>query len=241
MPIDSVRYQEYQSELERLLTPLTFTAQANIIRSKLIDFLVKNPDETDLRRLTRTIRTFFNDQYQPFIIDALAVVADAIDVINRLYTDLTDIDITRDLTRIRAIERANQQEIGQFSERTIHEIATSVRESQIQNETVSKLKDRLKRISSKAAFYAETIAQTQVKVISRVAKYEKASIAEVVYFEYIGARRPTIRPFCDEHLGNTYHINGILAMDNGSALPVIESCGGWNCVHDWEPDPFYEV
>lgn len=29
----------------------------------------------------------------------------------------------------------------------------------------------------------------------------------------------------------------IFRLKNGNLEPVIENCGGWNCIHEWEPDP----
>jgi hypothetical protein len=53
----------------------------------------------------------------------------------------------------------------------------------------------------------------------------------------VGLRRDSIRPFCSEHLNQTYHIDEINEMNNGNRNPVLENCGGWNCIHEWEPVP----
>ena len=39
-------------------------------------------------------------------------------------------------------------------------------------------------------------------------------------------------------VGTTHHIDQIQKMRNGNRKPVETYCGGWNCLHDWGPDPF---
>lgn len=241
MPINQNRYQQYRKELRRILAPLTFQEQAATVQTTLLDYLSRNTiNPEDVHRLTRIIRQLFNDEFEPFVAQTFAAFLETIDVINDLYTDLSDIDITRDFQRIRAIEQVNREQLGEFSQASIIRIQRAVRESLINQESARQLQRRITPISQKTAFYARTIAQTHVKTYSRILKHEKAQLAAVVYYEYVGIIRATTREFCAERVGNTFHINDILAMQNGNREPVIENCGGWNCIHDWEPDPFFQ-
>ena len=101
--------------------------------------------------------------------------------------------------------------------------------------------DKIKQVDDVVAGYSETIAKTQMKGYGRALKYEKANIGEVFYYEYVNPLHDNSRQFCIDHVGNTYHIDVINKMQNGAKQlkPVIDYCGGWNCNHDWEPDPFY--
>ncbi len=79
-----------------------------------------------------------------------------------------------------------------------------------------------------------------MKAVSRSALIEKAKRAGVEWYKYSGIKRDSIRDFCDEHLNKHYTLKQIQAMRNGNREPVELYAGGWNCIHDWLPDPLHK-
>lgn len=238
MPSDKGRYKEFQQEMTTLTRGLSADEQLAVVRAKLLDYLAKNDVKVeDLPRVETIARNLLTDELAPFVDRVLRRYADVLRAVNEVYVDL-GVDITRDFGKIYAIEQANARQFGEYEDSVVEEIKRNVRESIVTKERVTELETRLKTLQGKAAFYARTIAQTQMRVIARVAKGEKARIAEVVFFEYVGTVRQTTRPYCLKLIGKTFHIDTIRAMRNGNKEPVFDNCGGWNCIHDWEPDPF---
>lgn len=240
MPADRDRYEKYRSEIKDLAEGLSFTEYHRVVEARLLDVFGKrrlDPDATfDIRALVARV---FDDPVAGFAEQILQRHRDTLDLVNDLYADLA-VDIPRDLPLIRAIETATSQEIGTYKDSIVREISKTVRQGIIEQDSARDLTRRLLRkdISTKANFYAETIAQTQIKTVGRAAKSEKARIAGVVAYEYVGIIRATTRPFCRAHVGTTHHVDTINRMRNGNYEPVLLHCGGWNCIHDWEPDPF---
>ena len=126
-------------------------------------------------------------------------------------------------------------------ERIAPGLSNSIMESMIENIS----KDLIKKIELHLPGKGEVIYATVVKAYNRHRKFQQALIADVNYFDYVGFERKDSRPFCLNLLkqaqkGKRWHITEILQMYNGSNLSVNIFCGGENCRHDWEPDPFYE-
>lgn len=238
MPVDTKRYDVFAEEMAALMRGLSAHEQLAIVQAKMIDYLSKrNLGLGDLAEVRQLSETLLGEELTPFIDRVFRRYAGVLEVVNELYSDL-GVEISRDVPRIYAIERANARELGDYEDAMAREITRNVRESMIAKESATELEERIRRIGDKAEVYAQAIAQTQLKVVGRVAKGEKARIAEVVFFEYVGTLRDSTRPFCRALLGSTHHIDTIRQMHNGNKNPVFENCGGWRCIHDWEPDPF---
>ncbi len=209
-----------------------------IVQAKLIDWISKNqPSADDMLRIRRIVRQLLGDELDPWVQKVFKKYEDILEAVNRHYSDL-GVDVTRDFPTIRAIEEVNALSIGEYEDAVAEAIAQAVRESIMQGESVRELEDRIKELGDRAEVYARTLAQTQLHSVARVAKHEKAAIAEVQYFEYVGIIRMTTRPFCAAHVGRTMHLDTIHLLRNGNKSPVLAHCGGWNCIHDLEPDPF---
>ena len=241
MAANKSRYRRFRDDLKALQQGLSRKSYLVSLQSKLLDFIARaNPSPDDLLRIRQAVTTLVDDDFEPFAARVIASYNETLAIVNTHYADL-GVDLTQDHSRIQAIERANRADLGRYRESTIRRISQATREALLAGETAREFARRIAPASNRARFYALTLAQTQTKVVARAAKAEKARIAEVHYFEYVGIIRDATRDFCRDLLigQSTYHIDAIHQMRNGNKEPVIENGGGWNCIHDWEPDPFY--
>lgn len=238
MSIDRERYEQFRRELAGFLSQLDAEERYRVIESKLVDWLSRNdPDAEDLVTFQRQARNILDDDLAPFVERIRESFEGTLDVINELYDDIGP-EMSKDLPRIRQIERVSDTQLGDYKESVIADMKRQLRKGLLADESVDALRKRIAPLSQKASFYANTIAQTQVKALGRTSKAEKARLGEVPFFEYVGVVRDTTRPFCRALAGTTHHVNSIRQMRNGNLEPVMQYCGGWNCIHDWEPDPF---
>ncbi len=241
MSIDRQRYNEFRDDLQALFDELTVEERLRTFEAKLLDYLSRRDvDPTGALRLRRVVRDLLGDELAKLYPEVVRAYSDTLEIVNLHYSDL-GVDITRDWQTIRAIEQATAQELGRYQESTVRDIDQAVRQGIINEDGVRELAERIRPASRKAAFYAETIAKTQIKTVGRAAKAEKARLASVQMFEYVGIIRSTTRPFCRRMVGTTLNLNEIHQLRNGNKEPVLLHCGGWNCIHDWEPDPFAEA
>jgi hypothetical protein len=85
------------------------------------------------------------------------------------------------------------------------------------------------------AAHAYTYAQTAMHNQARELWYVTGENMGAERFKYVGPKDLRNRPFCAEHVDNTYTRGQIDEMDNGQGLPVWTNGGGWNCRHVWLP------
>jgi hypothetical protein len=238
LAIDRERFEEYQDELQSQLQGLSATEKFKALRSKLLGYIARNdPPPGDTERIRRLVRELFGEEMASYTDQIVERYEATQELVNEYYNDL-GMDLSRDMPRVRAIEQAQRGELGRYYESTKEEIARRVSRGLAQRESPQEIARRITPVTDKAARYAQTIAQTSVKGHSRALKHEKARIAGVQYFEYAGIIRSTTRPFCRAMVGTTHHIDDIRKMRNGNREPVETYCGGWNCIHSLEPDPF---
>ncbi len=243
MPANRKRYRAYADDLQALIASLSTPERLRTLEAKVLDLLQRRGitftdfDGGEALRLTRTLRELLGRELAPFADELLHSYRSTLEVVNEHYSDLGT-DARPEMAQVRALEEASRQELGRYRESTVQSIERAVREGARQGETWRELADRIRPASKKAAFYAETLAKTQIKAVGRTAKTEKARQAQAFMMEYVGVVRSTTRPFCHAHVGQTLHLDDIRRLRNGNREPVITYCGGWNCIHDWEPDPF---
>lgn len=238
MAVNQARYQRFQADLVALQKSLTRPSYFKALESKLLDYVARN-QPTDDASLRIEITRLFDDEFNPFVRRVFQTYDDVLAAVNQHYAELA-VDVARDVARIQAIERANAADLGQYRADTLARIQQATREALFSDEGAEALADRIGATSDRARDFARTLAQTQIMVVGRVAKTEKARLADVHYFEYVGIVRETTRPFCEDLAGTTHHLDAIHQMRNFNKEPVIDNCGGWNCVHEWEPDPFFD-
>lgn len=238
MAIDQQRYDDYRAEINQHLEGLSYQERFNQVRARLLDYLGKNNvDPAEALRTRRVIRQYLTDEVTPHLASIIDQYDDILDVVNRHYDDL-GVDVSRDFERIRAIELTTRQEIGNYTEEATRLIHQATREGLIEGDNVAGLSRRIGAAGRKASNHATTLAQTQLKTFGRVSKAEKARRAGVQFYQYVGIVRSVTRPFCRALATTTHHVDDIRRMRNGNREPVLYHCGGWRCVHDWEPDPF---
>jgi len=78
-----------------------------------------------------------------------------------------------------------------------------------------------------------TLANTAVSMYDNSTMFEYALQAGINRFLYDGHLQANSRIFCIEHFKKIYTYQQILQMDNFQGLPVVTSCGGYNCHHYW--------
>lgn len=82
---------------------------------------------------------------------------------------------------------------------------------------------------------ASTLANTAIAQYDNDVLVKSAEEAGINYFLYDGDISDNTRRFCREHLKRVYTIEELKKMDNGQALPVDTSLGGYNCQHYLTP------
>lgn len=240
MPLNRTRLREYRKQIADLQRSIGFTEKWRTIAAKLLDLLSRRPNpfaNLNREQQRRVIESIFRPESQRFTDEIFRIFNQILEVINTLYNDM-GVDIQRDFSKIRAIEKVIRTYLGAYEEDEIDRIRREVREGLARNENYRQIKERLQRVGGAVGFYADTLARTQIKSYGRIAKAEKARISEIFFFEYVGILRDTTRPFCEALIGTVHHLSQIEKMRNGNLEPVLIHCGGWNCFHDWEPDPF---
>jgi len=239
--VDKQRAKKFREDMAALQRELKFGSRMAVIQDKLLDYLARTKIEPKyLRELINVIEPNFRPEFQKFINDTLKKYNNILDIVNDYYSDL-GVDIQRDFSRIKAIEIITRARMGEYEQKAIREIARQLRKGLLDKKSYKKIAKDLAKVGEKVSFYSETIARTQVKAYGQAAVTEKANIAQVFAYEYIGIIRRNTRLFCRHTVGKTLHIDDIRRMRNGQLEPVITYRGGWNCHHDWEPDPFVKV
>jgi len=232
------RYKQFRDELAALVREVSPVEQIRMFEARVLNLLARaDLRPSELSRLKRQVEDLFGDTIAPWKDRLFEKYSEILDVVNTLYDDLP-VDVTRDMARIRTIEMANAAELGDYDEAVARAVQRAVREGITEGDRVRELERRIAEVGGKAEVYARTLAQTQIKTVARGAKAEKARVAGVQYYEYVGIERDTTRAFCRHLIGETLHVDTIHQLRNGNREPVLLYCGGWNCIHDWEPDPF---
>lgn len=237
---DRKRLKKFQERMAKLQKSVSFKQYKETVILKILDYARQNPN-ADLKALKKEITEIFGEPFGEFSDQLFSKYDDIIEVTNKLYTDIGE-DITRDHNKIAAIEKVNSTRLGKYEKRWVTKLAKGTRRALVENVDHHELRTRIKRIGGSVSEYADVLASTQIKGYSREVKYQKATIGEVYWYEYMGNRRKTTRAFCRDKIGKHFHIDEIRKMDNGpkQLKPVITYGGGWGCLQDWEPDPFYK-
>lgn len=240
MAIDQDRLNRFQNELNQILSELDPAERVRTAEARIAAALRRTDiDAQNTTQLRRILRDILDDSVDPLVDEVLSRYQDTAEMIDSLYTDDLGIDIQRDWQRLRAIETTTAQEWGQYKERTIRNLTEVTREELLDGATVQQLQRRIvSEMEGKAVRHAQAIAETQVNTYSRAVKDEQSRRAGVDIFEYVGPVRSVTRPFCRALAGTSHTRAHIQRMRNGNREPVIVNCGGWRCVHAWEPDPF---
>ncbi len=237
-------WMEYQRQIRELMNKVDSKEFFSIIEAKVIDYFTKNPtaDAAEIKRFIQWVTP------QPFAEYSLQIFKDfnkTLNIVNDLYSGL-GIDIQKNFTKVVAIEKATQGYLGQFEPAVEKKLVKTIREGLANDLSRKEFAQQISTAGDAVSSYADTIAVTKIKQYGRVLKIEKARIAEVLYFDYVGFTRKNTRNFCLNMLekakaGKRWTKEELDAMDNGpkQLKPVSEYGGGWHCYHDTEPDPFY--
>lgn len=241
MPVNEETARQLNREVRNLVERLNFDEAYEVFKAKLLDQFRRNELDADsLAGYVRQVRRIFDPQFQSFVDKTYHTYDDILQVVNQSYDDL-GIDIHRDLPRIQAAEKVNQQQYGEYSNQAVRDIAREIRKHAAEGGTTAELATRLENSTDdRLQSYANTLGRTIGKAYSQTAVVEKARIAEVEYYRYIGIERATTRIFCRELLDQgrvIFHINDIQKMNNAHGLPVLFYRGGYRCFHDWLPLP----
>lgn len=241
--MDYTRAEEFKKHLEEIQRQIGFKPFLGVIQDKLIDYAAKNPD-ADIAEILIEVKKVFPPEYKKYVDLAFDKYDDVIELTNYYYEDIGT-PLTRKVNDLRALEKTDRIRYGEYGERTIKRITDIVHKVLLDEPDRKTLEQSLiKKVDdARVAFYADTIAWTQVKAFGRAGKSIKANIAEIFFFDYFGPRRETTRPECIWALiKKTFSTAEIEQQDSkswrGQIKPFKVYCGGWNCAHDLEPNPF---
>ena len=81
--------------------------------------------------------------------------------------------------------------------------------------------------------YSYTYANDTIMRFERSVNAMAAEKTGWKYVKYVGPDDAVTRPFCAEHVGNTYPIEEAQAMTNDLDMPAWTTGGGYNCRHSW--------
>ena len=241
MGIDTKRMKLFQADIEALQNELSFDEYNRLVQAKIIDYVGRNADykQLDQGEWMKLLRPFYHEEYIKYVYETMQKYDQALEAVNHYYDDLGP-ELQRDWEKITATEEALLARYGKYEKSAIKFYARTMRQAVMNGLDHKEIAVILKSRGGKIETYADTLARTGVKGVSRTAKVEKARLGEVFYQQYVGIIRSNTRPFCEAMKGQTRHINIIRQMRNGQIEPVSNFCGGFRCHHDWEPDPGYK-
>ncbi len=169
------------------------------------------------------------------IVESLQNYQDGIATMWDDYFDEAGVDVSmspEDLDRMMALY---QVDFAKIKADTRDVIVEELRRSARASLGYEELRNRLMK-RGLGAGAANTLANTGLAQFDNAYMQEISRRAGLDSFLYDGVLHPTSRPFCKKHWGKVYTIDEIMKLDNGQGLPVLTSCGGYNCVHYWTPD-----
>lgn len=232
-------YDAWHKGLTHLVDQLPIDQLVDTVAARLLTLVSTGfftPDRAAYEIHNR-IFALLDDPLDAYIQRIWQSVDDTLTLVNTVYSHM-GVDVSRDIPRIRGVERVLQANLGRYKDSTLDAIAERLRIAAIDRHTVQEMAAEITKLDGVIERHAITIARTTLTSTGQVAKNEKAAVAGIEYAIYLGDIRPgRIRPFCLSHVRNTYHISTILELRNNNLEPVIEHCGGWNCIHQWEWNP----
>jgi hypothetical protein len=240
--MDNKRLKEFQQQMKKLQKELSAEEFFSTLNSKLLDFAAKNPG-APISEIEAAVREIFPPQVLQYKKEIFIKFEDTLKIVNDLYDDLGS-GIDKDLLQLKRIEKVTSTYLGAYEKNESAKLVKAIREGLLDKLSRPELAKKIGAAGSRAASYADVIAQTEIKGYAREAKHQKAQLGEVFNYRYVGIIRGNSRLFCINEMeyaqNKSRHINEINALDNGpkQLKPVIVYCGGWGCYHDWEPDPF---
>lgn len=235
---DLEKATKWAEAVGELLRGLSAAEALSRLNAKLMD-LVRRGELKDLAEADAVRKVF--DLVKPVTAGYSEKVFRSYDELvslaNTMYRDMGP-DVARNLPKIEAIERVAAARWGSYSKGMSKKIARTLRRNLAAGNNETQITRELTNKTNLGKTVAETLGRTSVNGYGTALKMEKARLADVVYFEYVGFRRENTRHFCLEMIGQTVHIDDIRKMRNGQIEPVQTYMGGYNCHHHWEPDPF---
>lgn len=234
--IDVKRYNSFSEYIQELISELNPEEFKAVLSDKLFELYKHVSGEDVLREVGKIV----DPQVKKYFEEVRKDYDKIVKVVNELYGDISK-DVSRDLSRIKAIERVNSANVGTYTKSQTKRIAKIFREGLEQKLSAKQMQKSLSKIGGRVATYSEALANTQVMSYGRTCKHEKAIVGGIKWFEYVGAKTDNTRTFCLECLAQAYFtFSEIEKLNNGAGQPkpVATYAGGYRCKHQFEPDPF---
>lgn len=232
--------EDYLKAVAEVLNGLAIDDHYDQFKFQIVQLLKENAfSDADLKAIKKAIKPYLKEEMSKFWNETTQAYDDVLDVVNTHWADMGP-EMSMDSARLAGVGKVARGYLGDYERETVKKIARAVAKGQKNNGTWRTVAKEISKIDKQAKHYANTIARTQVKAVSRSALVEKAKRAGVDWYKYVGIKRDSIRDFCRKHLNKHYTLAQIQAMRNGNREPVELYAGGWNCIHDWLPDPFYK-
>lgn len=241
--------RDFQADIRRIQNELSLESFLDTLLSKVLDEFASPESRTfNIIEYKRYLEPLFDVELSSITGQLLQKYDDVARAVNEHYNDLGD-DIRRDLQSVRSVEQVNDAVWGEYEKDEVDRMARALREATVNNETKEQLYARLKSVGGKTANFARVLAFTQIKSHSRVMLVEKANVAKVYYYTYVGppvwtsgyrlSHRLCIELF--RYQERTFHIDEVRKMRNNELEPVLYHCGGYYCRHQWNPDVTYKA
>ncbi|MBC8377194.1 MAG: hypothetical protein H8E26_14210 [FCB group bacterium] len=232
--------EDYLKAIAKILNDLSIDDHYDQFKSQIVKLLKENAfSDSDLKSIKKALKPLLNKEISKFWNETTQAYEDVVQVVNTHWAEMGP-EMSMDSDRLAGIGKVAKGYLGDYERSTVKKIAKAVAKGQLNNGTWRTVAKEISKLDDVSKHYANTIARTQVKAVSRSALVEKAKRAGVDWYKYTGIKRDSIRTFCLQHLNKHYTLAQIQAMRNGNREPVELYAGGWNCIHDWLPDPFYK-
>ncbi len=145
----------------------------------------------------------------------------------------------KDLSEQELIKELFKTNLDDYSDDELVIIKKTISDGLQQNKNFNKIADDLSLCGGGIAQNAIKLSKTFVVAFQRITHLQKALIAEIEWYQYVGIVKNKTYTFCLDILNKHHNIDNILKMKNGVLEPVIYFGGGFECTHRWEANPFY--
>lgn len=231
--------EEYRALIDKLVKENRTAELQDIITSRMLNWLEKHQGANEVE-MRVAMNNIFGKNIDPYIKRSLDRFRELHREMNDLYSTL-GVKLPFEADTLTSLRVVTQMRYGAFKDAQLSQLKRDLARGLADNVGLDELKRRVKAAGGRIAMYGDTIACTQYAGYGQAMKNEKANIAGVLSFEYVGNLRVTSRMFCQKHLGKIYTKEEINKLDTDPDLgragirPVALYKGGWNCAHDWEP------
>ena len=215
-----------EKKLVRQFADLTLTQQVDtaLARAQIEEILVREG-------LYERIGGLLNEEYQK-------ALETSYEQYLRLYPKKAFQFSGDSLSRLQAVQALDLETFGGVASDLANELTKAVIQYQYGSASRDGLLEAITSKVETADRHLKTQFQTALFGYYQEANNRIAEDAGLDLFVYVGPDDDLTRPFCQDVLADERQEKGwtqeeIMALDNGTGLPVFQYGAGWNCRHVW--------